>query len=261
MIKIILLGALGKMGQEIITLINETRDIRIICGVEKEDHPMIGKEYEGIKIVEDFKSYLGRADCVVDFSTPTATISSLKRCFDKKIPWIIGTTGFSDIEREEIQSYQKRFPILFSPNMSIGVNLMFELSRKITQHLKKGYDIEIIEMHHRHKKDAPSGTARRLAEIIREVKGGKLIYGREGTVGPRAEDEIGIMALRGGDVVGEHTVIYATEGERLEIKHSATSRKAFARGVIWAIRFIVRQKPGLYSMEDVIKSQITASDK
>ncbi len=254
MLKIILIGALGKMGREIADLANKDKDLRIICGVERDNHPLISKEVEGIKIVSEIAEYIKQTDCIVDFSNPKATLVNLKKCADRNVPWVIGTTGFADKEQTVVLSYQKKIPILYSPNMSIGINLMFELVDKMAQRLKEGYDIEIIEMHHRYKKDAPSGTAKRLADIIRKTKDAKLIFGRQGNVGPRNDDEIGIMALRGGDVIGEHTVIFATSGERLELKHQTTNRQAFARGVIRAVKFIVKQKPGSYSMLDVIEA-------
>jgi len=252
MIRITLSGALGRMGREIISLVKTQDNLQVVSGIEQPGHPMLGQRFEDIPITDDIARSLGRTDCIVDFSSPAATLANLKKAGKTKIPWVIGTTGFSEPERALVSSYGENFPLIFSPNMSIGVNLMFELVRTAARHLPKGYDVEIVEMHHRHKKDAPSGTAKRLAEIVQEEKEGSFIYGREGTVGPRPEKEIGILALRGGDVVGEHTVIFAAEGERFELKHQVTNRAAFAQGVIEAVRFIVRQKPGLYSMAEVI---------
>lgn len=240
------------MGREIFGLVKEEKDLRIICGIEKPGHPMIDEKFGEVAIVKDPTPFTNQANCVVDFSAPAVTMSYLEKLSNKKLGWVIGTTGFSDAERKKIRKYSKKFPIMIAPNMSLGVNVLFELVKMTTQRLRKGYDTEIIEMHHRYKRDAPSGTAKKLAEIIKSVKGGTLVSSREGIVGPRKENEIGIMALRGGDVVGDHTVIFATEGERLELKHSATSRKAFSRGVVWSARFIVKQKCGFFTMSDVI---------
>lgn len=255
MIRITLIGALGRMGRELIALAKTQADLQIITGVEQSGHAMVDQRFEEILITDNITASIGKTDCVVDFSTPRATLANLRQCGKAGIPWVIGTTGFSEGEQAEVSSYGKSFALLFSPNTSMGINLMFELVKTAARHLPKGYDVEIVEMHHRHKNDAPSGTAMKLAEIIREARSGHFVFGREGVLGPRKEEEIGIMALRGGDVVGEHTVIFAADGERLELKHAATSRKAFAQGVIQAVRFIVKQKPGRYSMADVISGQ------
>jgi 4-hydroxy-tetrahydrodipicolinate reductase len=253
-VRIALIGALGRMGREIIAAARTARDVKIIAGIEAPGHPAIGGEFEGIPISSCIADASPGTDCYVDFSTPAATLRGLRQGSDNNRPWVIGTTGFSAAERDKILAYGRRRPLLLAPNMSIGVNFLLQVVAAASEQLGNGYDVEILEMHHRHKKDAPSGTARQLVEIVRRTRRGPLVFGREGIVGPRPKDEIGVLSLRGGDVVGDHTVIFAAEGERLEFKHQATTRQAFARGVIQAVRFIVRQKTGVYSMEDVIRA-------
>ena len=193
---------------------------------------------------------------MIDFSLPAGTMRRLDTCVEREIPMVIGTTGLDDHQTGKVRAASKIIPIVFAPNMSIGVNLLFSIVGSVARALGEDYDVEIVETHHRFKKDAPSGTALKLAEAIAEATGRDLKkdarYGRRGAVGERASSEIGIHAVRGGDVVGEHTVTFATLGERVELTHKAGSRETFARGALRAAKFLLTQKPALYSMLDVL---------
>jgi 4-hydroxy-tetrahydrodipicolinate reductase len=205
---------------------------------------------------DDFSAALSQCDTVIDFSATHITPQVAKACTDAGKVLVIGTTGHELAEREQINKAAQTIPLVFSPNYSVGVNTLFWLTRKAAEILGPGFDLEVVEMHHRLKKDSPSGTARHLAEILAEVR--KLDYaesarhGRAGIVGERTSDEIGVHAIRGGDVVGDHTVIYAAPGERLELTHKASSRDTFARGALRAARWAAKQPAGLYDMQDVL---------
>jgi len=252
MIKIILCGAAGRMGKEIINAIEEIEDIRIVAGIESKSNKFVGKTIGLVKIYDDILSVIDGADCIVEFTNHLATMENLKKVKDYKKPYIIGSTGFSGHELKEIEAYSKTFPIFLSPNMSIGINHLYNLIRLSARALSD-YDIEIIETHHRGKKDAPSGTARAVARIIEETKPKiKIIYGREGIIGERKIEEVCINAVRGGDVVGEHRILFLGDGEFIELRHFATSRRCFVNGTIEAIRFMENKSPGLYGMKDLL---------
>ncbi len=254
MLKLILCGAGGRMGREIIRAVHNYEDTKIIAGIEEKDSQLIGKTIDGVMIYNDILAVIKNSDCVVEFTNPDATIENLRRVVNFKKSYCIGTTGFSESQIKEIKDCARDFPIFLSPNMSVGVNHLLSLVRDTTRILKD-YDIEIIETHHRQKKDSPSGTAKAIAKVIKEVKhDAKFIHGREGIVGERKSDEIGISAVRGGDVIGEHRVMFLGNGEFVELRHYATSRQCFAYGTLLAVRFILKQKPGLYSMDDLVKS-------
>lgn len=210
----------------------------------------------GLDQGDDLTKEIDACEVVVDFSHPSATDAVCSACFGAGKPLVIGTTGHSDDERTLLEKAAKSLPIVFSPNFSIGVNALFWLTRKAAEMLGPDFDLEIVEMHHRLKKDAPSGTAKKLAEILSEVR--KLDYaknvahGREGLVGERPAAEIGMHSIRGGDVVGDHTVTFAGRGERLELTHKASSRETFAAGALRAATWVVGRPAGLYSMEDVL---------
>jgi len=258
MVKVGVTGAAGRMGNLIAKLVLEDKDLKLVGVTEREDSHLIGKEFaEGVKFYSSVKDFPEKPDVVIDFTVPQATLGLLKDAEDLGIALVVGTTGFSDEERKEIEEASKEIPIVFSPNMSLGVNLLFKLVAEVTEVLKdKGYDIEIFEIHHRFKKDTPSGTAVKLAEIIAEKLGKNLdeiaVYGRKGIVGERKPDELGVLSARMGDVVGDHTVFFATLGERLELTHRATSRETFARGAIVAAKWVAGREPGLYTMFDVL---------
>ncbi|MCS7249751.1 MAG: 4-hydroxy-tetrahydrodipicolinate reductase [candidate division WOR-3 bacterium] len=236
MIKVILIGALGKMGKILGEAISKQEDMKIIYGIEREDHPDLNKPfYEGY-LLKDLEKVIDECDICVDFTNPKATLKNLEIAKKVKKPFLTGTTGFTKEEMEILKSAGKEIPFLYSSNYSFGVNLIFKLLKEITKVLPDDYDITLIETHHKEKKDAPSGTAKRMIEIIKEKK----------------DKEINTISLRFGDVVGKHTLILATNGEIIEITHNALSRFAFANGVIYGIRFLVNKKPGFYLFEEII---------
>ena len=266
MIKVIISGAGGRMGKLLLKAVIEEDNMELAGAVEKKEHPFLNKDAgeviglvkSGVLLVDDLKKAISDGDILVEFSTPSAALSHLPAAVEKGNGVVIGTTGFSEEEKERIKNFSSKIPVLLSPNMSIGVNALFRIAGETAKILGTEYDVEIVETHHRMKKDAPSGTALRLAEIIAEARGQDLkevfVYGRHGVTGERAEGKIGIHAVRGGTVAGEHTVIFAGAGERVELIHRAESREIFAKGVIKAIRFIAGAGPGLYDMQDVIAS-------
>jgi 4-hydroxy-tetrahydrodipicolinate reductase len=239
-VRVLLLGAKGRMG------------LAIAGAAEKAGVEIIA----GLDLGDDMTKHIAACDAVIDFSHPNATASLCRACLDAAKPVVIGTTGHSAEERAKIKELVLSVPVVLSPNFSVGVNTLFWLTRKAAQMLGDEFDLEITEMHHRLKKDAPSGTAKKLAEILGEVR--KLDYakdvrhGREGLVGERLAKEIGVHSIRGGDVVGDHTVTFAGAGERLELIHKASSRDTFALGALRAARWVVGKPAGLYSMEDVL---------
>jgi 4-hydroxy-tetrahydrodipicolinate reductase len=239
-VRVLLVGAKGRMGQAIASAA-EAAEIVIVAGLDQGD---------------DLTKEIGACDVLVDFSHSSATDAICRACLGAGKPFVIGTTGHSIEERALLEKASRSLPVVFSPNFSIGVNALFWLTRKAAEMLGQDFDLEIVEKHHRLKKDAPSGTAKKLAEILCEVR--KLDYtknvahGREGLIGERPGAEIGVHSIRGGDVVGDHTVTFAGRGERLELTHKASSRETFATGALRAARWIVGRAPGLYSMKDVL---------
>jgi 4-hydroxy-tetrahydrodipicolinate reductase len=234
-------GSKGRMGQALIRCAAEDPTLEVTAEVDSGDN---------------FAYAITSCDAVIDFSATQITPQVAQACADAGKVLVIGTTGHELAEREQISRAALKIPLVFSPNYSVGVNTLFWLTRKAAEILGPGFDLEVVEMHHRLKKDSPSGTARHLAEILAEVR--KLEYveaarhGRAGLVGERSENEIGVHAIRGGDVVGDHTVIYAAPGERLELTHKASNRDTFARGALRAAKWASTQSPGLYDMQDVL---------
>jgi 4-hydroxy-tetrahydrodipicolinate reductase len=241
MTKIIITGSKGRMGQALLACAARLPELQVVGQIDQGD---------------DLRSVIGQGDVVVDFSLHDATAAIAGLCAQHKKALVIGTTGHSDDERSQISSLKSQIPIVWSSNYSTGVNALFWLTRKAAEILGPGFDLEIVEMHHRLKKDAPSGTARTLAEILAAVRKQQLEkvarHGRVGGVGERTPTEIGIHAVRGGDVVGDHTVMFANVGERLELTHKASSRETLANGALRAAQWVVKQPPGLYDMQDVL---------
>jgi 4-hydroxy-tetrahydrodipicolinate reductase len=241
MTKIIITGSKGRMGQALLSCAKNTRDIEVVGQIDKGD---------------DLKTVIKGADVVVDFSFHEATLEIAELCAANDKALVIGTTGHSDADQSKIKNQKSKIPIVWSANYSTGVNTLFWLTRKAAEILGPGFDLEVIEMHHRTKKDAPSGTAKSLAEILADVRKQQLEkvarHGRVGIVGERTSSEIGVHSVRGGDVVGDHTVIFANIGERLELTHKASSRDTFANGALRAAQWVVNQKPGIYDMQDVL---------
>lgn len=253
MIRVALCGALGRMGNEVARTIAHQEDMVLSVAIEAEDHPNLGSKIGEVEIMSDLITRVDQADVVVDFSSPEGVVDHVSTAAEQGIPDIVGVTGLSNQHMEIIKKVSNKVPIVYAPNMSVGVNLLFKLVSEAAVTLQEDFDFEIVEMHHRMKKDAPSGTAAKIADILSESKKeSQKMYGRQGFVGERKKEEIGIHALRGGDVVGEHRVIFAGDGERLEIIHKASSRRTFATGVMKAIRFVMKQKPGLFDMNDVL---------
>ncbi|MEW5995455.1 MAG: 4-hydroxy-tetrahydrodipicolinate reductase [Candidatus Zixiibacteriota bacterium] len=247
-IKIIVCGASGRMGSEIVSLAQNDSALELGGAVD-----LVSAAGCRARFSSRLADFISETDVVIDFTTPSASCQNLEIVRQNKKALILGTTGFSPTDVERITDAAKIIPIVFSPNMSIGVNLLFSLIRNIARILPD-YEVEILEFHHNQKKDAPSGTASKLARIVAEEKGQNtsIVYGRQGITGPRPTQEIGVMALRAGDVVGEHTVYFVGEGERLEITHRAQSRKCFAAGALAAAKWIFAKPAELYSMGDVL---------
>jgi 4-hydroxy-tetrahydrodipicolinate reductase len=238
-LSILLNGARGRMGRAVSAAAGEL-GLRIGAAVDVGDNPASG---------------IGASDVIIDFSTPAATPALLRLAVKHRKPIVIGTTGHTAAEKKRLLPLAARIPCVWAGNFSVGVNLLFHLTRQAAHILDANYDAELIEMHHRFKKDAPSGTAARLLEIIlkeRRLTSAALRYGRKGITGERSPREVGIHSLRGGDVVGDHTVIFAALGERLELAHKASDRAIFARGALRAAQWIVTQPPGVYDMQDVL---------
>lgn len=261
MIKTAILGAAGRMGQMLLRCSKAFPDIKIVAAVESHNHPELGEDagiLAGIRKMNlpIMASWPDDAQVVIDFTLHSATRHNIVRALSCKQAVVLGTTGLSDADRHMVNDASKSIPIIWSPNFSLGVNLLFDLVRYAAAVLHNEYDIEIIETHHRLKKDAPSGTALGLAAAAasgREVSLENVAnFGRHGIVGERPSGQIGIHSVRGGDVVGDHAVVFAADGERIELHHKASSREAFAKGALAAARWLKGRSPGLYSMRDVL---------
>ena len=266
MIKVVVTGCTGRMGQFISKLIIENENTELVAAVEMENHPAIGEDIGaivgvgeiGVQISSDFISAIEKADVYIDFTAPEASLKFLTLASSKGKAAVIGTTGFTSSDLEFIKGESKKVPVVLAPNMSLGVNLLFFLTKKIAEVLKdKQYDIEMVERHHRHKLDAPSGTAVKLGEIVAETIGKELEeiikWGRFGrTNNERSDSEVGIMSLRGGEIVGEHTVYFSGSAEELVVTHRAYSREAFAQGAVNAAIWLNKKDKGLYDMQDVL---------
>src|SRR6266478_6146540 len=241
MIRLIITGSKGRMGRTLVS-----------CAAHHVDLQVVGQIDQG----DEISSVIEKGDVVIDFSSHNATPAIARLCAEHKKAMVIGTTGHSDDDRSQITAFSNRIPMVLSSNFSTGVNTLFWLTRKAAQILGPAFDLEVVEMHHRLKRDAPSGTAKTLAEILADVRKQQLEniirHGRSGIPGERTAEEIGMHSLRGGDVVGDHTVIFAAAGERIELTHKASSRETFANGALRAAEWVVKQKPGLYDMQDVL---------
>ncbi len=264
MIRTIVSGANGKMGRRICALMEQDNELELVGAIEHKESPEIGNDIgvicgigkKDVELQSDLEYIIDKGEVIIDFSTPEATLSHVRIAAENEKAIVVGTTGLTDKEIEEIRRLSVRIPIVLAPNMSLGVNILFKLVEDVAKVLGEDYDIEIVEMHHRFKKDAPSGTALKLAEHAANGIGEKLedvaCYGREGLIGERKKKEIGVMSLRGGDVVGDHTVVFAGLGERLELTHKATSRDTFALGALRAAKWVIDKLPGFYNMQDVL---------
>lgn len=261
--KITVLGAAGRMGQTLIRVINDLPEAQLVGALESVDSPLLGKDSgtqsgileNEVLFTDDWHKATSQADVLIDFSFPSATCAAVKSAAKARKPMVIGTTGLNQEETESIQAATRQIPIVWAPNMSLGVNLLFVLTERVAGILND-YDIEIIETHHRYKKDSPSGTALRLAENAASARKQALqkiiTHGRHGAEATRQPGQIGMHAVRAGDVVGDHTVIFAGEGERIELTHRAGRRECFATGALRAALWVKDRQPGLYNMQDVL---------
>lgn len=264
MVKVVVTGAGGRMGGRIISLISMMEDIKVVAAVELAGHPIIGRDVgqglglgsTGIIACDKLTDCIDQSDVVIDFTNHEASLQYLKIAGEKNRAIIIGSTGFTTEEMKKVKDLAKNTRCVLAPNMSVGVNVMLKVLEDCAGILNDDYDVEIIEAHHHLKKDAPSGTAMKMAQVIADKLGRNLdkdaVYTRRGLIGERTKKEIGIQTIRAGDIVGEHTVIFGGIGERLEFIHRAQSRDNFAKGAIRAAKWIVHQKNGLYDMQDVL---------
>lgn len=253
--KLIVCGAAGRMGKRIIALAAEQQNFDIIAAIEAKDHPQTGCDAgPNLKLTNTFPA---GADVVIDFSAPAAADSAIDYCLQNNSALVLGTTGLSDEQQKKIRTVSAKIPIIYGTNMSVGMNVLFSLAGRTAQMLGDDYDIEIIEQHHRFKKDAPSGSALTLAENICKATGrdypGSIVFGRHGKDALRQKGKIGIHAVRAGDIPGIHSVIFSTSGETLTLHHDAHSRDGFAAGAIKAAKWLTNKKPALYSMTDALE--------
>jgi 4-hydroxy-tetrahydrodipicolinate reductase len=261
--QIAIAGSSGRMGRTLLEAIFQAPDMRLHAALERSDSPFLGKDAGelvgspcGVHITDQVEQALPGSHALIDFTRPDGTMAHLQVCLRLHVGMVIGTTGLSAEHKSRIAEAARDIPVMLAPNMSVGVTLMLNLLQQAAQVLREGYDIEIIEAHHRHKVDAPSGTALRMGEVIAQALGRDLgevaVYGREGVTGERKDTTIGFATVRGGDIVGDHTALFAGTGERLEITHKASSRATFAMGALRAARFLATQSSGLFDMRDVL---------
>ena len=263
MMKIAIAGATGRMGRMLIEAVINAPDLQLVGALEHSSCPQLGDDAgaflgkkTGVEITADIAKALSDAQFLIDFTRPEGTMAHLAIAENTGTKMIIGTTGLSLDQIADLKKASEKLAIVFAPNMSVGVNVTFKLLEIAAKMLNQGYDIEITEAHHRHKVDAPSGTALKMGEVIAEALGERLddvaVYAREGHTGERKEGSIGFATIRGGDIVGDHTVLFAGDGERIEISHKSSSRQSYAQGSLRAARFLQNQASGLYDMQDVL---------
>jgi 4-hydroxy-tetrahydrodipicolinate reductase len=261
--RIAIAGASGRMGQMLIEAVNASDDCLLTGALDMAGNPAIGQDAgafagrpSGVMIDSDIRQGLKNSGVLIDFTRPEGTMAHLAVCRELGVKLVIGTTGFSDAQKAEIALAAKDIAIMMAPNMSVGVNVTLKLLEMAAKALSTGYDIEIIEAHHRHKVDAPSGTALKMGEVIAEALGRDLkdcaVYAREGVTGERDPSSIGFATIRGGDIVGDHTVLFAGTGERIEISHKSSSRATYAQGSLRAAHFLHGKSSGLFDMFDVL---------
>ena len=261
--KIAIAGASGRMGRMLIEAVLADPGAELVGALDQADSPFVGQDagafagrQTGVAIGADVDAGLRDADCLIDFTRPAGTLAHLQAACRRGVKMVIGTTGFSDAERAELTAAAQTLPMVVAANMSVGVNVTFKLLDVAARLLSTGYDVEIIEAHHRHKVDAPSGTALEMGNVVARARGRELsevaVYGREGVTGERDPAAIGFATVRGGDIVGDHTVLFAGIGERIEITHKSASRVSYAQGALRAARFLADKTGGLYDMQDVL---------
>lgn len=264
--KIAIAGASGRMGQMLIEALRSDGGLSLVGALDQPSSPMMGLDAtaflgqtSGVIITADLKAALADADTLIDFTRPEGTLAHLRVCRELGVNLVIGTTGFNEVQKAEIATAAHEIAIVMAPNMSVGVNVTLKLLDLAARSLSEGFDIEIIEAHHRHKVDAPSGTALKMGEVVAAALGRDLkdcaVYAREGVTGERQPSSIGFSSIRGGDIVGDHTVLFAGLGERIEITHKSSSRATYAQGSLRAARFLAAKERGLFSMFDVLGFQ------
>lgn len=264
MIKAIVAGAAGRMGGRIIHMLHQNADVTLAAAFEHPGSPsvnmdvgqVVGLGETGLKVAASLKEVINQGDVVIDFTAPQATLENIRVAAPQGVAMVIGTTGITGAMLDEVKALGKKIRCVMAPNMSVGVNVMFRIAGDMAKILGDDYDMEILEVHHRLKKDAPSGTAMRLAQILAESVDRDIeevgVYERKGMIGQRTNEEIGLQTWRAGDITGEHTVMFGGIGERLELIHRAHNRDNFARGAIRAATWLVTMPPGLYDMQDVL---------
>lgn len=264
MVRTIIAGAAGRMGMRLVALTLDTPALQLSGAVEAKGHPSLGKDagevaqvgQVNVRVTDDLNTCLSQGDVVIDFTAPSSCLANLQQAVKSAKAMVIGTTGFSDQELAELHAFAGQIPCVFSPNMSVGINVLLSTVGKIARSLGEQYNIEVIEAHHNKKKDAPSGTALKLAEALAEGMEWDLkevgVYARHGITGERKIREIGMQTIRAGDIVGDHTILLGGAGERIEITHRAHTRDTFARGALRAAEWVAHKPPGLYSMADVL---------
>ncbi|TXH88760.1 MAG: 4-hydroxy-tetrahydrodipicolinate reductase [Rhodoferax sp.] len=261
--RIAIAGASGRMGHMLIDAVRASDDCQLSGALDIAASLAIGTDagayagfQTGVQVTADLRAGLANSQCLIDFTRPEGTLQHLAVCRELGVAVVIGTTGFTDEQKAQIAEFAKSIPVVLAPNMSVGVNVTLKLLEMAAKALATGYDIEIIEAHHRHKVDAPSGTALKMGEVIADAIGRDLkecaVYAREGVTGERDPSSIGFATIRGGDIVGDHTVLFAGTGERIEISHKSSSRATYAQGSLRAVRFLAGKKSGLYDMFDVL---------
>lgn len=275
MLRIAIAGAAGRMGRNLLSAVCNDPDVVLGAATLRPKHALLGKDAgclladvgegaadTGVTLVSDLSTVMADFDVLIDFTSPASTMEHLAHCVAAGRQLIIGTTGFTDEQKESLRQAAEKIAIVFAPNMSIGVNLCFRLIETAARILGDEVDVEIIEAHHRHKKDAPSGTALHMGEVVAGALGRDLkdcaVYGREGLTGERDRQTIGFETIRAGDIVGDHTVLFAGDGERIEVTHKSSSRMTYARGSIRAARWLASWDKGLFDMQDVLGLRQTA---
>ena len=262
-IRFAIAGSGGRMGRTLIEAVLAAPDAELVAALEIPGSPLLGKDAGelvgapcAVRVTDDVEAALAQAHCLIDFTRPEGTLKHLDICRKHGVHAVVGTTGFSTEQKLALQDISRDIPIVFAPNMAVGVNAVFKLLDMAARILNEGYDVEVMEAHHRHKIDAPSGTALRMGEVVAAALGRSLaecaVYGREGHTGERPATQIGFATVRGGDIVGDHTVLFAGTGERIEITHKAASRMPYAQGSLRAARFMRGKARGLFDMQDVL---------
>ncbi|MGC9387295.1 MAG: 4-hydroxy-tetrahydrodipicolinate reductase [Hydrogenovibrio sp.] len=263
--RVAVIGASGRMGKNLIDAVHQTKGLTLTAAIERPGSSLVGADAGelagvgslGVRVVDQIELVVDDFDVLIDFTTPDATLHNVKVCLAHNKKMVIGTTGFDEASLKILHEAAERMAIVFAANFSVGVNLVLKLLKQAAEVLNEGYDIEVIEGHHRHKVDAPSGTALRMGEVVADTLGRDLkdcaVYGREGITGARDPNTIGFATVRAGDIVGDHTVLFATEGERVEITHKASSRMTFAKGAARSCLWLQDKPTGLFDMQDVLK--------